>query len=53
MEALFDFSDGRFTRQVALWSARLRVIDPQGELVCLALYEKGAKEVIRRLKQAA
>ncbi|HKP73972.1 MAG TPA: hypothetical protein VJT67_00455 [Longimicrobiaceae bacterium] len=30
-----------------------KVIDPQGELVCLALYKRGAKEVVHRLQHAA
>jgi len=30
-----------------------RVIDPQGELMCLALCEKGTEEIIRRLEHAA
>jgi hypothetical protein len=25
------------------------VIDPQGELVCLTVYKRGAEEVVRRL----
>lgn len=25
------------------------VIDPQGELVCLTVYRRGAREVVRRL----
>lgn len=30
-----------------------KVIDPWGQLVCITLYKKGAKEVIRRLELAA
>ena len=30
-----------------------KVIDPRGQLVCITLYKKGAKEVIRRLELAA
>jgi hypothetical protein len=30
-----------------------KVIDPAGQLVCITLYKKGAKEVIRRLELAA
>jgi hypothetical protein len=30
-----------------------KVIDPAGQLVCIPLYKKGAKEVIRRLELAA
>jgi hypothetical protein len=26
-----------------------KVLDPQGELVCLTVYRKGAEEVVRRL----
>jgi hypothetical protein len=26
-----------------------RVVDPHGELVCLTVYKRGAREVIRRL----
>ena len=26
-----------------------KVLDPQGELVCLTLYRRGAEEVVRRL----
>lgn len=33
--------DGRF----------FNVLDPRGELVCVAVYRKGAEEVIRRLEQ--
>lgn len=36
------------------WEIRKRhrywmVIDPQGELVCITVYKRGAKEVVRRL----
>ena len=36
------------------WEIRKRarhwmVIDPQGELVCITLYKRGAEEVVRRL----
>lgn len=27
-----------------------KVMDPAGQLVCITLYKKGAKEVIRRLE---
>lgn len=30
-----------------------KVLDPTGQLVCLTLYKKGAKEVIRRLERLA
>jgi hypothetical protein len=30
-----------------------KVMDPAGQLVCITLYKKGAKEVVRRLELAA
>jgi hypothetical protein len=27
------------------------VIDPQGELVCITVYKRGAEEVVRRLRR--
>jgi hypothetical protein len=30
-----------------------KVMDPAGQLVCITLYKKGAKEIIRRLEVAA
>jgi hypothetical protein len=30
-----------------------KVMDPAGQLVCITLYTKGAKEVIRRLEHLA
>lgn len=30
-----------------------KVMDPAGRLVCITLYKKGAKEVVRRLELAA
>ena len=35
------------------WDRSWRLLDPQGELVCLTVYRKGAQEVIRRLEHAA
>lgn len=32
-------------RQSRFW----RVLDPKGQLVCLTVYKRGAKEVVRRL----
>ena len=42
------------TRQTLAHSIRKRhrdwmVIDPQGQLVCLTVYKRGAVEVVRRL----
>jgi hypothetical protein len=39
---LYVFRKRRNTRS---WE----VLDPQGELVCLTVYRKGAREVVRRL----
>ncbi len=38
---------GTYTMQ--RWHRYWGVIDPAGELVCVAVYKRGAKEVIRRL----
>jgi hypothetical protein len=35
------------------WDRSWKLLDPQGELVCLTVYKKGAQEVIRRLERAA
>ena len=39
--------------QIVRHSRSWKVIDPEGELVCITLYRKGAREVIRRLQLAA
>lgn len=39
--AIAKHKDGRF----------FNVLDPRGELVCVAVYRKGAEEVIRRLER--
>ena len=33
------------TRRNRYWEVR----DPEGELICLAVYKRGAKEVVRRM----
>jgi hypothetical protein len=35
------------------WTRWWKVLDPAGELVCLTVYRRGAKEVARRLNVAA
>jgi hypothetical protein len=35
------------------WTRWWKVLDPAGELVCLTVYRRGAREVARRLNAAA
>jgi hypothetical protein len=39
-----------YTIQKRAWTRWWEVLDPAGELVCLTVYKRGAKEVVRRLQ---
>jgi len=38
-----------YTIQKREWTRWWEVLDPEGELVCLTVYRRGAREVVRRL----